>query len=182
MISEALPENMCLYVKEHPRQFDTHRINLKQRHYRNLVFYKDLMKLKNVKLLHLDTNNTDVISNASYVFTGTGSVGWEALCLGVPVGIFGYAWYSGCSMCFALSSYEDIRSMVEESSLISKEKVIDEVYKYFHFIYSTAVCSMNELKFVEMSTLPYSEHVQNLSDRMFDEIEKIELEVSMTPE
>jgi len=173
MISEALPKNMCLYVKEHPRQFDTNRLNLNRRHFRDLLFYEDLMKLKNVKLLHLDANNTDVISNASYIFTGTGSVGWEALCLGVPVGIFGYAWYSGCAMCFTLASCEDILSMLEECRLLSKDKVIDEVYKYFHFIYNTAVCSMNELKFVEMSTLPYTEHLQNLSCRMCDEIEKL---------
>jgi hypothetical protein len=84
LISDALPTDRWLYVKEHPSMLTG---------YRPLRFYRVIMSLPRVKLLDQRVNSYDIVSNAEAVLTISGTAGWEALMLGKPVGLFGHCFY-----------------------------------------------------------------------------------------
>jgi len=87
MIAEAVPNDTDIIIKEHPTQW------LFLSRGRTLTFYNNLKKVKNIKFAHPDFSSFKLTSNAIAVATITGSVGWEALAMEVPVLIFGDAHY-----------------------------------------------------------------------------------------
>ncbi len=46
ILSEAVPENWIIYVKEHPRQFS---YVMRQRHYRDIDYYEKLLGIPKVQ-------------------------------------------------------------------------------------------------------------------------------------
>lgn len=84
------PDDMFIYVKEHPQQFQHHMEGHKCR---NKDYYKDLLSSPRVKLMPLEMDSFHLMQNATAVATVTGTVGWEALMHHIPVIIFGLIWY-----------------------------------------------------------------------------------------
>ena len=84
IISEALPIDRWLYVKEHPSMRSGHR---------SIGFYRKLLRLPRVRLLHQRVNSFDVIPQAEAVLTVAGTAGWEALMFNKPVVLFGHNFY-----------------------------------------------------------------------------------------
>lgn len=84
LISQSLPIDRWLYVKEHPSMLSGIRPS---------GFYRALMHLPRVRLLEQYMNSYDIIPRAEGVLTITGTAGWEALMLGRPVVLFGHAFY-----------------------------------------------------------------------------------------
>lgn len=84
------PENVFIYVKEHPQQFQSHMAGQKCR---IREFYTDLAKLPRVKFMPLGVNTFSLMRKAKAVVTVTGTVGWEAVMHRKPVIIFGFVWY-----------------------------------------------------------------------------------------
>lgn len=86
-IARSLPLHYKLYVKEHPA--------MKNRRPRS--YYRQLLKLPNVKLINPETKSFDLIRGAKLITTITGTVGWEACLLGKPVITFGEVFYNSLS-------------------------------------------------------------------------------------
>ncbi len=91
-LAEALPAGWKLYVKEHPRQF---RRGHEWPKARSPQFYRDLAAMPNTRLMPLEMDSVKLIAHARAVATVTGTVGWEALQMGLPTMVFGYPWYAG---------------------------------------------------------------------------------------
>lgn len=70
----SLPANAVLAVKEHPWQVGS----------RTLHFYKRILSLPNVVLVHPDYPSVDLIRRSSAVSTGSSSVSYEGAVLGIP--------------------------------------------------------------------------------------------------
>jgi capsular polysaccharide biosynthesis protein len=119
LLAKAIRDGWKLLVKEHPWQLQPLSRGETQR---SQEFYARIAAYPNVRLLPLHTDITKLIDNAYAVATITGSVGWQALCRGIPVLLFGAAWYRGCSGAFAVPSPEDAeRALVR----ISKRERVD---------------------------------------------------------
>lgn len=92
VLSNNLPDNYKIYVKEHPSQFRSHTEGHTGRIKK---FYDDLKQYEKVKLISLDSDPFKLMRNSAAVATLTGTAGWEAIVLKKPVIIFGLAWYEG---------------------------------------------------------------------------------------
>lgn len=83
-LSEILPEDWFIYVKENPKQTEFMR---------GPWFFDRLKLIKNVKLVSPSFDTYLLLKNSVFVSTITGTVGWEAISGGKNVLIFGKAWY-----------------------------------------------------------------------------------------
>lgn len=93
LLARTLPADWKLYVKEHPWQLQPFGRGEVQR---SKAFYAAITGYPNVVLLPRDSDTGELVRGARAVATVTGSVGWDALCAGIPVLLFGGAWYRDC--------------------------------------------------------------------------------------
>lgn len=105
MISESLPEEWTLLVKEHPSQF---RWQTEGELARDNGFYDRLAGIPGVKLVPLDISAITLIEHASAVATITGTIGWEAALRGVPVVTMANTWYEAPGVTLAAQNASDL--------------------------------------------------------------------------
>lgn len=71
-IARSLPIDYSLYVKEHPSMG-------KVKYWRSMSFYKKILDMPNVKLIHPNLDSKQFLEKASIIFTISGSSSYEAL-------------------------------------------------------------------------------------------------------
>lgn len=110
----GLPLGWRLYVKEHPWQLQPFGRGEVQR---SAEFYNALVRHPQVVLIPRDMPTADLVRGARAVATVTGSVGWHALCAGIPVLLFGAAWYKDCPDVFIVSELAGLKLEMERIRL-----------------------------------------------------------------
>ncbi|MBQ8476291.1 hypothetical protein IJ531_04430, partial [bacterium] len=71
MLSEVIPKDWKIYVKEHPAEFDIYKVapyfyrNIE--YFRSGDFYYQIKKLKNVEMIDIDVNSSLLLENAQSV-------------------------------------------------------------------------------------------------------------------
>lgn len=104
MLSFNLPENVFLYVKEHPQQkYKGRTINL----------YTDLLKIKNVRLIRKTENSFKLLENCIATATVTGTAGWEGLFKNKPFLMFGDYVYKEINGVFRIKNNDDCKEAME---------------------------------------------------------------------
>ncbi|MBM4134047.1 MAG: hypothetical protein FJ245_09795 [Nitrospira sp.] len=83
-VSAALPAGYRLVVKEHPHTILGTR---------PLGYYRRLAKIPFVDVVPTSTDSYEILARCAGVITLAGTTGFEALCLGKPVVLFGHAFY-----------------------------------------------------------------------------------------
>jgi capsule polysaccharide modification protein KpsS len=106
-ISRSLPVEYSLVVKEHPAQV----LNS----WRDVSYYKTLMNLPNVKLLHPSVSNDEILKRCSLVITIAGTLGLEAAFYGKPSITFTDVIYSGLPSVYRLQSLEELPQSIRNS-------------------------------------------------------------------
>jgi hypothetical protein len=81
LLSANCPEGYQILVKDHPKQ----GLNFG----RNKSFYTSISKLNNVSLIDPNTNNDLILKKSDLVAVATGTLGFQALCNGKKVLVFG---------------------------------------------------------------------------------------------
>ena len=123
LILEALPNDMDVFVKEHPWQYETIG---EDRHERSIDFYKNLIKNKRVKLLDNSIPSSVIIKNAGAIVSNNGTVSWESILIGKPSIVFGWSWYTACKSCFVVDSVETLRKAIYKSRSMSSKEVFKD--------------------------------------------------------
>jgi len=78
-ISRNIPENVYIYVKEHPAQFIFRH---HQRFARSIEFYRKIKSINNVRFMDLNTNQFDLMSGAVCVIASSmSSTSYQAIAL-----------------------------------------------------------------------------------------------------
>ena len=106
-VARALPVDYKLYVKEHPMQVIYG--------WRDTEFYKNIMKLPNVELIHLNTSNKLLLEKCSLVITITGTLGLEAAYNGKPSIVLSDTIFSELPSVYRLTNYEELPSAIRKS-------------------------------------------------------------------
>ena len=129
MLSESLPKDWILIIKEHPSVFTRKIINTKLFRYRSKSFYDTLTNFDNVSLIKIDYDTFNLIDNAESVVTLTGVIGIEALIRGKKVLSFGHSIYKHCEGVFNISSQDDLISAIQD---IQNSNSIDIKYSKYY--------------------------------------------------
>jgi hypothetical protein len=124
-IAKSIPVNYILYVKEHP-------VMKKHAGWRELNFYKQLMDLPNVVLIHPSVDSHQLIKQCDLVLTISGDAAFEAGFYKKPSIIFSDPDY------VVLSNVFQIKNMEELSSTIKKALKFDfdssELIKFVNYL------------------------------------------------
>ena len=74
-MAASLPADWNLYVKEHPAQWFTRGMNFFSSRYRG--YYEKIARLKNVRLIPIDTDHYELLHHAQCIATVTGTAGFN---------------------------------------------------------------------------------------------------------
>ncbi len=131
-LSNILPNGVKIYVKENPKQGS---------YARGPLFFHRLSRIKSICLVPSYTDTNLLAQKAIFVATVTGTVGWEALCKGKNILVFGHAWFKdfpGVVKYHENLTYEEIIKQKPNEKLIlakfqnlmalSHDGVIDRAY------------------------------------------------------
>ena len=108
-IAKALPIDIKLYVKEH--------YNMRYRSWREIQFYKELLDLPNVKLIHPSINPEKILEKCSIVITTSSTAAMEA------------AFYEKASIVFTDTVYSDLPSVHRIKNLEKLPETINSALK-----------------------------------------------------
>jgi|WetSurMetagenome_2_1015567.scaffolds.fasta_scaffold190150_1 hypothetical protein len=126
ILSDIIPKDWTIYVKEHPANFYTKCSPCG----RWPSFYTDIAKINNVSFVPLETDPYLMISNCECVTTITGTIARESLMMGKPVINFGLnTLYTDLPL--GMYNYIDYSSLKAFFTRLSDFKS-DEIKKSFH--------------------------------------------------
>lgn len=108
VLSKTAPNDVLIYVKEHPRQRKVGTLG------RTLQFYRDLVAMPNVRLVAHETDTFDLREHCAAVATGTGTAGLEAIFRGKPVILFGHVFYQYGPAVFQVKTHSDCEHAMKE--------------------------------------------------------------------
>jgi len=131
MISECMPNNWKLYVKEHPNQFNLRKVA--NANFRSTWFYDAINDLPNVIFVRLDVPSDELIQHSKMVATITGTTGMEALTSGKPVLCFGEAYYRACNAVCNISTIADLKEGILRLDKLSAEEIEKELARYISY-------------------------------------------------
>jgi hypothetical protein len=98
-IAFNLPDNVLLYVKDHPNAAG----------FKGLSYYRRICSLPNVRLIDYRFPTNKLLEKSEGVVTLTSTMGFEALLHEKPVYCLGEAFYTPHRMCFKLRSAFDLK-------------------------------------------------------------------------
>lgn len=132
LVSYCVPENVLIYVKEHPTQY---------LHKRGPGFYQSLAAIKNVRLVSRKFGSAKLIKNCQAVGTCVGTAGWEALFKGKPVLLFGNTFFQNAPGSFIINSLRDcqiaIGQILSGEEIFSQQQLLNFLYLLNeYFIYA----------------------------------------------
>lgn len=123
-IVKSLPVGYKLVVKEHPI--------MALRGWRNISYYKKIMELPNVQLLHHSVNSEEILKKCLLVITISGTAAIEAAFYQKPSIVFVDTNFSFLSSVHRLKSFEELPEAIMAS--LKKEVNIAELSRYVNFI------------------------------------------------
>jgi hypothetical protein len=123
-IAKALPVDYQLFVKEHPMQKITgwHEID----------FYKKIMELPNVRLIHPSISNNEILKKCKMAITIAGTTGLEAALNEKPCIVFADVIYSSLPSVYRLKSLEELPIAIKES--LKKEVKLSDVNEFTNLL------------------------------------------------
>jgi len=183
-ISQSLPVEIDLLVKEH------HAMKLMG--WRNLDFYKKIIEMPNVKLIHPSVSNEALIQNSVMITTIAGTTAIEAAFYEKPSIVFTDVNFSTLSCVYTVKSLEELPNIIKKClsskvDLIELNQYIDKLEKSsFSLDIINLATSASQIfglgGFVEINEISepimkkFLEEHKNKFDKLADEhIKKIEL-------
>ena len=114
MISEAIPDDWVIYVKEHPWQMSRGR---------RIAFYKNILELKNVNFVSRQIKSSSLIINSKAVSVICGTSGWESIFYKKPVLVFGNIFFKYFDGAFEIKTNKELKKVLEK--IISDKIILD---------------------------------------------------------
>lgn len=165
-LAAALPKGWLLYVKEHPRQFDSWPPDLRKMHARTPAHYEEISRLQGVRLLPAATDSNALISHARISCTVTGSTGWEALKRGKPAIVFGHSWYSACQSCAVVGSAGEAGAAITRLTAKDANEVSADVQAFLAALEPNLISSYGGAFLERPSEEDYEALVHSLASRL----------------
>lgn len=110
-LSENLPKDWVIYVKEHPFQWLPYGVGFIEDRYQ--LYYHRIAEIPRVFLVPMTAHSLDFVTRAEAVATVSGTAGWEAILRGKPALIFGYPWYQHAPGVFRVHTSAEVLSAMQ---------------------------------------------------------------------
>ena len=123
-IARSLPIDVKLYVKEH--------FNMKYRSWREIQFYKDLLSLPNVRLIHTSVNPKRILEKCSMVITISSTAAMEAAFYEKPSIIFTDTVFSALPSVYRIKNLEELPEIIKKA--IKTKVNLTDIVKFVKFI------------------------------------------------
>lgn len=107
LISSCLPDDVLLYVKEHPAYWSNKNRIESISESRSKSFYESIVSLPNVRLVNHGVSSSVLLKDCLGVVTVTGTVGFESIFQGKPVMIFGSTYYENYPGVYRIKTREE---------------------------------------------------------------------------
>ncbi len=162
MILQALPKGMKLFVKEHPAMFTKFG---EDRHFRSIDYYAHMLKDDRVVLLDQSVDSQRLLEQACYVLSINGSINWEAMRIGKPSIMFGWAWFAPCPSCYVVDSVDGLKAAFAAASAKTPAEVLADVDRFLESFSKRlihAVPNHSALNFTDPA-IDYQQSVRNLA-------------------
>jgi len=136
-IVNSLPSGYTLYVKEHPAMIDFA--------WRPLVYYKKILSLPNVKMIHPNVSTTKLVEQCKLVITINGTAGLEAAFYNKPsINFSQKSGYSELPSVYTVKSFDELSDIIQQSL---KTKInLSDLNKYVDYFEKNAI-TFNQLEF-----------------------------------
>lgn len=130
LISQLIPDDFKIYVKEHPSQFVSSYARYGDR-MRDLNFYDKIKDIKKVSLISSKENTFKLIDSCVFSASVGGSICIESVIRGKPALQFGKSWYDACEYVFKIKNENDLKKVLNNVDEINvdHEKVISFLKK-----------------------------------------------------
>ena len=115
-IAKALPIDYKLLVKEHPMQ--------KVRAWRDIKYYKEILELQNVELIHPSITNEEMIKKCKIVITATGTGGLEAALYEKPSIVLADVNYQTLPSVHRITNFEELYKKIK--SIVNQEVKLED--------------------------------------------------------
>lgn len=123
-VAKSIPINYTLYVKENPSNIT--------RDWRDISQYEELLDIPNVRVLHPEFSNSDLLKNCDLVISIAGSSSFEAAFYEKPSIVFGQVLYSGLP---SVTKVENIRDLPRNIRNSLKQKVkAEDLSRYLEIL------------------------------------------------
>ncbi|MCW3807469.1 capsular polysaccharide export protein, LipB/KpsS family [Plebeiibacterium marinum] len=99
LLSETLPKDVFIYIKENPKQTSA---------FRTSHFYNYISKLKNIELIPISFDTFKLIDECIAVATITGTAAWEGLWREKPALLFGSSCLNYCNGVYKINTKNDL--------------------------------------------------------------------------
>ena len=152
LLSQLVPNDYKIYVKEHPSQFVSSYARYGDR-MRDLNFYEKILDIDKVSLVSSQEDTFKLIDKCEFVASVGGSICIESVIRGKPALQFGKSWYDSCEYIFNVKNKEDLIKIFSEKNKInfSEEKVISFLKKVEIISHKGVVGGEAELKNINIS-------------------------------
>lgn len=121
ILSQALPDDVKIYVKTHPEQLSLLRTK---------DYYTEIAKIPKVKFMKIETSTYDLMKNAVAVSSLTGTALWECQFFGVPALAFGYSVKNLAPLTYHVRTVEDCKKALEQIASEPRKDVTKELKIY----------------------------------------------------
>ena len=120
-LRELVPNNIKIYVKEHPSMFYNSLWGFRGR---SPLFYNLLNNIYNLQILSNEYKTLELIKASLFTATISGTLGFESAIIGKKSLIFGDSWYNGCPNTVMWSDKIEFSNLIS-NQLSDKNKIID---------------------------------------------------------
>lgn len=162
MLSAHLPDDVLIYVKEHPRASAWLC--------RSVEYYASLLAIKNVRLMKRNADSFALREHCSAVATVTGSVGFEALFRGKPVFMFGNRFYQYARGVHMIRTNEDCIAAVQSVFERNKKPTLIESKLFLKAMEETRVHGLVNPWDRKVSHLSDEQHAEACSAAILNEL------------
>ena len=161
ILSNSLPKDWIIYVKEHPREFSLNDVRTK--HFRDSKYYSRLLKIPQVRLVPIKQNSQELIKKSQFTASIQGTVGWESLQQHKPTMVFANSWYGACSSSYQVSSVDECQNAVKAIKNSTSADVELDVLRFLVYIQDQLVEASFYHQQAISSDVPYEQQLKNLA-------------------
>ena len=170
LLSSCIKDDIKIYVKEHPDTFNLERTAWSRGLFsKHLDYYKDLSKIKNVKIININTASNLLLKNCLFVATITGTTALQATIFKKNSLVFGDAWFKDCEGIFSVRNAKEINKFILEKKY-EHEINLSKIESFFDFLNANS-CEWSKTGIIKKEEQQIEE-VTSLIIKRFSDISK----------